>query len=250
MTKRHVLSCLFTCLLILYITPSYSIEVRKKAFSILIPDDWVEMPRDVIDDYLKNLAALAPNIPEQNYDYGFQSRFTNEWFEYPYILIQIDNKGRISENQLEKLEDIPVQENIDAHKNKLKAILSNVEVGKMVYDKNAGIIWMRVELDVVNSEPVSGLIGMIPTEKGFINIIGYSSRKDYEVYEPIFQTIAMTVSPEPNLLYQTRNLERLWMFVSHMDWQQVEGNAITVSLICIIIFVSLLFGIIRLKNRR
>lgn len=247
MIKRRILSCLFTCLLILYTLPSNSNELKKEAFSIMIPEDWLEMPRKAINDYLKNLAALAPDVPVQSYDYGFQSKFTDDWFEYPYILIQINNKGRISALELEKLEDIPVQKSIDAHKKKLNTILSDVELQKMVYDKNAGIVWMRIELDVVKSGPVSGLVGMIPTEKGFINVIGYSNREEYPDYEPIFQTIAMTVAPAPDLVYQTRMWEKLWLFVSHMDRQDKNASMITGGLALFIVLFAVFVRIKRLK---
>ena len=35
---------------------------QKNGFSILFPDGWVEVPRDIIDAYQKEMAKLAPNV--------------------------------------------------------------------------------------------------------------------------------------------------------------------------------------------
>ena len=179
-------------------------ELQKNGFSISLPDGWVEMPRDVIDAYEKEMAKLAPNVPAQHYDYGFQLGASKNWFEYPYILVQMKNTGRFPENQLKKLEGYPVQQSLDKHKKGLNSIMSDIQAGKMVYDKQTKMIWMRIEFNVANIGPVSGISGMIPTEKGFIQVMGYSLRKSYQTYEAIFQSVALSVSPDPELAYKPK----------------------------------------------
>jgi hypothetical protein len=107
-------------------------ELKKNGFSISLPDEWVEIPRDVIDAYEKEIARLAPNAPAPHYDYGFQLGSSQNWFEYPYILVQINNTGRIPESQLEKFEAYNIQESLDKHKKGLSSIMSNIQAGKMV----------------------------------------------------------------------------------------------------------------------
>jgi len=179
-------------------------ELHKNGFSITLPDGWVEMHRDVIDAYQEELARLASNAPPQHYDYGFQLGSSKNWFEYPYILVQLKNTGRIPESQLEKLERYSVQETLDKHKKGLSSIMSDIEVGKIIYDKQTKMIWMRIESNVVNIGPISGLSGMVPTEKGFIQVMGYSLRENYSTYEPIFQSVALSISPEAGLAYRPK----------------------------------------------
>lgn len=199
---------------------------QKNKFSIAIPDGWVEVPIDVIDAYEKETARLAPNVTAQHYDYGFQLDSSKNWFEYPYVLVQVKNIGRIPESQLEKLEGHSVQESLDKHKKGLSSIVSDIQAGKMVYDKQTKIIWMLIQSNVVNVGPVSGISGMIPTEKGFIQIVGHSLRDDYSKYEPIFRSIVLSVTPEPALIYKPKWSDSLSPAVSGIDWGKVLAKAI------------------------
>ncbi len=118
--------------------------LHKNVFSITIPDGWVEIPKDVIDEYEEETAKLVPNMPAQHYDYGFQLGSSANWLDYPYVLVQLKNTGRIPESQLEKLEGYSAQESLDKHKKALSSIMSDIEAGKMIYDKQTKMIWMHI----------------------------------------------------------------------------------------------------------
>ena len=206
-------------------------ELKKNGFSISLPDGWVEMPIDVIDAYEKEIGRLAPNAAAQHYDYGFQLGSSKNWFEYPYILVQIKNTGRIPESQLETLEGYNVQESLDKHKKELSSIMSDIQAGKMVYDKQTKMIWIRIESNVANIGPIAGISGMVPTEKGFIQAIGYCLRENYPTYEAIFQSVALSVSPEPGLAYKPKWSDSLPPAVTGIDWGKVAGKAIAGAII-------------------
>lgn len=206
-------------------------ELKKNGFSISIPEGWVEMPRDVIDAYEKEIARLAPNAPPQHYDYGFQLGSSKNWFEYPYILVQMKNTGRIPERQLEKLEGYSIEQNLDKHKKALSSIMSDIQTGKMVYDKQTRMIWMRIEANIADIGPISGVSGMVPTENGLIQVIGYSLRENYPTYEAIFQSVALSVSPESWLAYKPKWSDRLPPAVTGIDWGKVAGKAVAGAII-------------------
>jgi len=199
---------------------------QKNEFSIAIPDGWVEMPRDVIDAYEKEMANLAPNVPAQHFDYGFQLDETKNWFEHPYILVQIKNMGRIPDSQLEKLAGYSVQDTVKEYKDGLNSVATDIQIGRMIYDKQTKIIWMHIQSNVVYVGPVSGISGMIPTEKGFIQIVGYSLRDDYPKYDPVFRSIILSVAPEPSLVYKPKWSDNLPPVVSGIEWGRVLSKAI------------------------
>lgn len=199
---------------------------QKNGFSILFPDGWVEVPRDIIDAYQKEMAKLAPNVHAQYYDYAFQLAASQRWFEHPYIVVQIKNLGHIPESELEKIIEYSVQASVNEYKDNLNSIATDIQFGKMVYDKQTKIIWMPIKSNVVNVGPVSGLSGMIPTEKGFIQIVGYSLRNDYSTYGPIFRSIVLSVTPEPSLVYKPKWSDSLPPAVSGIDWGKVLAKAI------------------------
>lgn len=221
-------------------------ELKKSGFSISLPDGWIEIPRNVIDAYEKEIARLAPNIQVQHYDYGFQLASSKNWFEYPYILVQVKNTGRIPESQLEKIAEYNIQGGLDKSKKKLGSIMSEIQAGKMIYDKQNKIIWMRIELNVANIKQIAGISGIVPTEKGFIQITGYCLKENYSTYEPIFQSVILSVSPEPGLAYKPKWSDRLPSVVTGIAWRRIVGKAIAGGIIGGIIF---LVKVLRRKKR-
>ena len=72
-------------------------------FTIRLPAGWREIPKDVIDTQFKAMAELAPQLPRQTYDCGFQLDASSRWFQYPYILVQVQNTGRPPDFPLKSL---------------------------------------------------------------------------------------------------------------------------------------------------
>jgi hypothetical protein len=241
MHKTKLIACVLLILTLAGVSITNGSKLQKNVFSIFIPDGWVEIPRDVIDAYEKEIARLAPNAPEQHYDYGFQIASSKNWFEYPYILVQVKNTGRIPESQLKKHEGYSVQESLEKQKKEVSSILSDIQAGKLIYDNQTRMIWMGIESNVVNIGPISGILGMVPTEKGFIQVMGYSLRKDYPTYEATFRSVAVSVSPEPGLAYKQRWSDNLPSAVTGIDWSKVAGRAIVGAIIGgIIAFIAAL----------
>lgn len=209
----------FFILLNLLIVETQASELYKKSeFSISLPDGWVEIPRNVIDAYEIETAKLAPEAPKQHYDYVFQLRSVKNWFEYPFITVQINKMGKISENELENMENYPTQKEVNKHKEKLSSAMTDIQVGKMYYDKDSRIIWLRMESKVINVGYISGLSGVILTEQGFIQVNGYSLKNDFPRYEPVFKS--STLSVEPCLRAETKWYENGTLYqASVKEWQ-------------------------------
>ena len=231
MHKTKLITYVFLIVTCVGVSIASGSELKKNGFSISLPDGWVEVPRDVIDSYEKEMARLLPNAQPQHYDYVFQLESSKNWFEYPYILVQVKNTGRIPESQLEKLEGYPVQESLDKQKKTVGSIMSNIQVGKVVYDKQNKIIWMRIESNVVDIGPISGISGMIPTEMGVIQVAGYSLKKSYLTYESTLQSVAKSVSPNLGLAYKPSWSDSLPPIVAGIDWEMVAGKAIAFAII-------------------
>ena len=205
----------FFILLNLLIVETQASELYKKSeFSISLP----EIPRNVIDAYEIETAKLAPEAPKQHYDYVFQLRSVKNWFEYPFITVQINKMGKISENELENMENYPTQKEVNKHKEKLSSAMTDIQVGKMYYDKDSRIIWLRMESKVINVGYISGLSGVILTEQGFIQVNGYSLKNDFPRYEPVFKS--STLSVEPCLRAETKWYENGTLYqASVKEWQ-------------------------------
>ena len=108
-------------------------------------------------------------------------------------------------SQLEKMDKLKGYTNkmIDGMKKDYVPMLSDI-TGKMVYDKQNKIIWMRIDSNLVNTGSISSLSGLVLTEKGAVEVAGHCLKEKYRTYEPIFQSIIKSVSLEPNLIYNAR----------------------------------------------
>jgi hypothetical protein len=224
-------------------------RVQKNGFSISLPVEWVEIPRDSIDLYEKELAQLAPNAKVEHYDYGFQLNSAKDWFECPYVLIQVKNNGRIPESQLEKLEGFSAQKTVDDQKEKLSVIMSDLQVGKMIYDSQNKMIWIRIESNVRDFGPVSGISGMVLTERGFILAHAYSAKNDFPNYESIFRSIATSVTPDPELAYRPKWSDSLPAAVTGFDWGKVVLKS-TGKVVVSVIIIGIVTLIARLRRRK
>ena len=67
-----------------------------------IPQDWEPVPKEILDQYSDALHKTAPGLEKQIYEYAFQKMPAETWFSYPYVMVQIKNKGRLPEAELKK----------------------------------------------------------------------------------------------------------------------------------------------------
>ena len=72
-----------------------AVQVQTPAITLALPDGWVEIPQEVLALAGMELKRQAPNAPVPNYDYGFQKSRSGNVFEYPYVLVQINNGARV-----------------------------------------------------------------------------------------------------------------------------------------------------------
>lgn len=223
--------CLAIIFIILGITSSCAnILFQNNEFSIELPEGWIEIPADTISVKMKESVKIFPDIPEEHYDYGYQIK-KNKFIVCPYILIQIENIGRLSENEWEELTQYSLENDIEEY---YPNSSFDLQTDKINYDPKANIFWMKFDLNLDNIVENSGIRTMIPTEKGFIKMTGYSLRKDFSEYSPIFLKIAKSIQPSYSLKYKTRISDNLPLS-NKTDWNSILVSAVSFAIIGIII---------------
>ena len=220
------------------------IEFDKKEFTISFPELWKEIPRDALDEYHSDLVKQLPNVQHKQIYYGFQLFVSLRWFDYPYILITMHDNGRLSKRQLMKMSSMykPV---MDEQIVQRRSLINDVDIGEMYYNEKSNIIWMCIESDVKDVGPVSVVSAFIPTEKGFIQVVCSSLKKDYKKYESAFQSVIMSVKPNPELVYIPRWSDKLPPFILGINWITVLGKGIDVAIIGAIVVI-----LIKWKNKK
>jgi len=205
--------CHVPLLAVLLCSVARSADATKKMdypedrFSIEIPADWKEIPKKVLDDYLKNLVLVMPQAAGQTYAHGFQLASQQEWMVHPYIVIQFNNKsGRIPESELAKVKNLneEMDKSIDQVQKNMSALISQAKVGEPMYDAEARILWVNISMTVQGVGVVKGMSGMHLTEEGLLCVHCYALDKQMPVYAPKFEAIIKSVVMDPTLKYAPR----------------------------------------------
>ena len=211
-------------------TLSYCNNVfHKHGYSIWLPDGWVEIPAGVIESAEHELAKHQLFLPQLHSDCGFQIHKKNNWFEYPYILIRIDNTERLSKNKILKLKKSYMQEAVNQLDIASSLILDS-QIEETNYDENSNIMWVQFTSNVLGIGQVSSMSGMIFTEQGYIQITGYSLKNDYISNKQIFQTVINSVVLDNELQYTYKWQDRL-DDMRDINWEIIAGKFFVIALI-------------------
>jgi len=214
------------------ITLSQVFDTRDD-FTIRLPTGWVQIPKDAIDAYLKEIAKLAPQASRRTIDYGFQLDTSSEWFQHPYIVVQVKKSGRIPDSQLKSLPKVEVERALQRSAKKAESVLdfvSRAEVGKTLYDSAAHILWWQTSAEYADEGKVRILTALILTEQGIIQVMNYALATEFDDYAPLFETIVRNVSISEAIRYKPQITDSI-PIVSGIDWGGVLGKALVGAVI-------------------
>jgi hypothetical protein len=191
------------------------------AVTLDLPDGWVEVPREVLQQFYDEMKRQAPlaNIPK--YDYAFQSTQGPPWLAYPYVLVKISPTGRPTERELTELPSLDLNATYQQKSGDWSAVMKDTSLGKMRYDKAANVVWMTSKSSVVSIGEVSGISGIIPTEKGFVELHAYAKTPDFPGHFPMFEKIITGARVAPELQYRPSWTDTLPGPVSRFDFKLV-----------------------------
>jgi len=162
-------------------------------FSLTIPAGWEEIPEDAIVAYDKMLREELGYTSASTYDVAFQ-KISETYFTYPYIMLQIDKRGRWPENETKKLLSSDnwekgVQQGVHTVEEQLPTLIQNSKVEQPIYDKEKNIIFTKVESEVAGVGKIVMLTAAILSNYGSINLYCYSAQDDFENDLPYFTRI-------------------------------------------------------------
>jgi hypothetical protein len=202
------------------------VKIQKNGYTVSIPDGWIEIPRDVLVQSEKAISDMLPNVERPHYECGFQLKSKENWLDYPYVLIELKNVGRIPKSELKKIDGFSMQETFDSRKKNYDNIISNIKAGEMIYDNENKIIWLGFETTVQDIGPIANIGAMILTEKGFIQAGAYSKKDEYAAYESVLRLIVKSVTPSPELAYKPKWSDNLPVAITGIDWGKVAARAL------------------------
>ena len=187
--------------------PAAGEDIAFKAgidYQISLPSDWVEIPKEALEQYQKALfKATGKNL---TYEYGYQLTETENWFEYPYALVQIKRNGRVPEDQLKRYNKIEsgFEECIKNLEETAGDLLSNISHGKTIYDPSIHTLWSSMSMDVRGVGKARELFAIKLTEFGFIQFMGYGLEKEFAKYEALYRRMVLSITLEEKDIYKPR----------------------------------------------
>ena len=212
--------------------------------SLSLPDRWVEVPQEILQAFYEEMQRQAPNAGIPRYDYATQSTNGPPWLAYPYVLVKVSNTGRPTERELESMPRFDANAELQKKSEALSNVMKDTKLGQMQYDKAANVVWVTSESEVIGVGKVSGISGIIPTERGFVQIHGYAMTADFAQHEPGFRKIITTAKIPPTLLYQPRWSDQLEKYAlldsKSLKWRMALGLGVAL--------VVLLYVILRRKK--
>ena len=185
----RTLSVLAACLLA---GVAHATTVSKLAFTLELPDGWVEAPPEALQQLHDAMKQQAPGQETAKYDYAFQSNAGPPWFTYPYVLVKVRSSGRPSEQDLADLPAAAAKEGVP---------------GPMRHDPATNIVWMSSTIQVAPVGAVDSLTAFIPTERGFVDVYAYAPAADYPPLKPALEKLIGSIVIAPALKYQAHRAD-------------------------------------------
>lgn len=196
----------------------------KEGFTLKLPDKWVQIPGEILDEHHRKLQQAAPDEEKPSYDYGFQLSGAGHWLARPYILVRLNKTGRIPEGKMKKLTkekkgSKPIEEKISG--------IPNTEVGEILYDPDDHILWMTFLAD---AEKVRGLVATKLTRDGCIQIVCYADDQDFNEYRMLFEDIVKSIYLSKDLEYKSRITDSIPV-ISQIDFNEFLSHVFTSALV-------------------
>jgi len=213
MSRRDfvLLVCAFSLLLVVARSSAIDFtrtEIPGTGVTLNLPTDWVPIPSEVIQRYTDDAARSSANPPEiratANYVYGAQRKAEN-YFEYPYLLVQILNTGRISEAQLDAF-----RKALATGEKEAEGSFPNIFQGSKfapIYDPTTKRFWAEFSGTVAGLGSMHSLSTIILTETGFVTINMYCKEGDFTSLAPLFREIGTNVELSSSIAYEPRSTD-------------------------------------------
>jgi hypothetical protein len=139
---------------------------EANGYSISIPDGWIKIPDEILAERFK-FPASAESKASYSFEMGFQQSASGQWFEYPYVLVQVMTYSNFRLNrQIHKSEfkkiisgmtgldmDDVINENISAD---AKGLITEGTLGRVSLDEENKLYVFGLEMNVADVGKIQG----------------------------------------------------------------------------------------------
>jgi hypothetical protein len=202
---KTVLAAIMTLLLCSAETVAETFDTSD-GFSVTLPSGWAEAPPGALRNLEAAIGKMSQGAEENQYDYGYQLASASRWFEYPYILVQVNRDGRIPEGQLRQHKRIESEfrQGLEDAEEAFGGAVSDTRQDETLYDETDHVLWSALKMKIQGVGDVRGLMAIKLTEFGFIRLMGYATEETFAHYSPIFSEAIRTLAIADEYRYRHR----------------------------------------------
>lgn len=180
-------------------------------YRVKLPDGWVQIPDDVIQDYLTAVLGDNPRL-QIVYDAGFQPGTNEQWFDYPYVLVQpmlystFGVYRQLNEDEfpqvIREMTGLDPRAIVDSTvSSQARELFDNMKFGQPVLDSvNRRFIW-EISMDVAEVGPIRGMVAGYFGRDSIVQIAFYSRQSEWEQYASVRRAVIDSFSFDPNKAY-------------------------------------------------
>lgn len=172
-------------------------------FSADLPAQWHQLPQAALDEFNGRLAKEHPELRVPPYVAAVQRDNPDQWFTYPYILVQELRTGKLDEVQLNKLKDLGALQQETGKKvgERLESALSSLEVTSPVLDRASKTIWSSGRATVPPFGVVSTSSATLLTSFGAVQCTLYAPEKQFSELVPVFTEFVKNLQLDAKVRY-------------------------------------------------
>ena len=190
---------------------------------ITLDERWNEIPKALLDQLS---TSKADGLGQQEWDYAYQISESTDSMNYPYILIQIKNTGRVVESELQEAAKAMTSAKINPEDmQKLSSgQIKSASAETVDYDTKAHTLISKASINTGESGELKTLTALKLTKDGLIQFHGYALPDQAAEFMPFFEKAIADIELPPDMAYQVSGGDE--SFLSKYKWSEVGRNAL------------------------
>jgi len=223
------------------IQAKFEYKNEEKGYSFQLPDNWIEIPKSTIDKYTEEVFKNI-NVKKIEFKGGFQLK-ENNYFEYPYILIQ---EYSIETKSYQEIEKVFLSEKFEKGMKKAQESISSEikdsKLDKPIIDKNNNRVYMGIEIEGKDGKKVKGIAVLFIGQKNIIQMNLYSNESEFNNWYPVFESIINSFEFKDGFKYDEAKTNK-------SSFKLSNSLVITITIISILSLISLTLIIVKLVKK-
>lgn len=225
---------IYILVLLIYSSPAFCINLINQnetshGFTINLPFGWEQIPETILEKYPSDM----------KFHYGFQESPGGLWFQKtPYILIGINDKERMYENEVSDINRVTkeLEKEIESMLYEKNIAVKNHSIENVHYDNDNKVLHSELIITKVDARSFIVLTSMIMTEKGYINLLCFfDDKNDYDYYSVLFDQIVANIQLDDDLVFKSRFSDHFMFFEK---WKKSFFNSPQNGLIILFILLG------------